>query len=107
MFQGRSAFVTGGGTGIGFACARAIVDDGGAVTIAGRRSEALKAAADALGERASWVVCDITQTQSVVDAVAAAVDRSGALSMAVLMRPGPRSLALVNRTMSRNASRSC
>ena len=49
MFEGRAAFVTGGGTGIGFACARAIVNGGGAVTIAGRRAELLEAAANALG----------------------------------------------------------
>ena len=83
MLEGRAAFVTGGGTGIGFACARAIVNGGGAVTIAGRRAELLEAAANALGDRASWVVCDITQTQSVVDAVAAAVERNGALNLAV------------------------
>lgn len=77
----RGAFVTGGGTGIGFACAEAILSRGGAVTIAGRRSEVLKAAADTLGDRASWVVCDVTQTESVNHAVA--VERNGPLHMAV------------------------
>jgi NAD(P)-dependent dehydrogenase (short-subunit alcohol dehydrogenase family) len=81
--EGRAAFVTGGGTGIGFACAKAILSRGGAVTIAGRRSEVLKAAADALGDRASWVVCDVTQTESVDSAVAVAVERNGLLHMAV------------------------
>jgi NAD(P)-dependent dehydrogenase (short-subunit alcohol dehydrogenase family) len=83
VFEERAAFVTGGGTGIGFACAQAIVDGGGRVTIAGRRTDVLKAAADALGERASWVECDITQTQSVNDAVATAVERNGPLHIAV------------------------
>jgi len=83
MFDGRAAFVTGGGTGIGFACANAIVDGGGVVTIAGRRIEVLKAAADVLGERAYWVKCDVTDTQSVDEAVAAAVEHQGPLAMAV------------------------
>src|SRR5438874_7339290 len=83
MFEGCTAFVTGGGTGIGFACAQAIVDRGGAVTIAGRRTEVLQAAADTLGPNVGWVACDITQTQSVTEAVAAAVDRNGSLTLAV------------------------
>lgn len=83
MFEGKSAFVTGGGTGIGFACAEAIVERGGSVTIAGRRTEVLAAAAEALGERASWVSCDVTSTESVDEAIATAVERSGPLSLAV------------------------
>jgi len=83
MFEGRSAFVTGGGTGIGFACAKAIVDGGGEVTIAGRREDVLRTAAKELGEGAAWATCDITDTTSVADAVAAAVARHGALQLAV------------------------
>ena len=83
MFEGRTAFVTGGGTGIGFSCAQAIVERGGKVTIAGRRTDVLQRAVDALGPNAGWVSCDITQTQSVTDAVAAAVDHNGPLHLAV------------------------
>jgi NAD(P)-dependent dehydrogenase (short-subunit alcohol dehydrogenase family) len=83
MFEGKAAFVTGGGTGIGFACAKEIVDGGGQVTIAGRRADVLKVAADALGDAAGWVTCDITSTESVHDAVATAVSRHGGLHLAV------------------------
>jgi NAD(P)-dependent dehydrogenase (short-subunit alcohol dehydrogenase family) len=83
MFEGRSAFVTGGGTGIGFACAEEIVARGGSVTIAGRRTDVLVVAADALGERAGWVECDITSTESVNDALALTVQRHGAVHLAV------------------------
>lgn len=34
-FDGKVGFVSGGGTGIGFACAKAIVDGGGQVVVAG------------------------------------------------------------------------
>src|SRR5947209_6656322 len=83
MFEGKSAFVTGGGTGIGLACAKAIVDAGGVVTIAGRRTEVLEAAAEQLGANASWVHCDITSAASVSDAVAKTVADHGSLHLAV------------------------
>jgi NAD(P)-dependent dehydrogenase (short-subunit alcohol dehydrogenase family) len=51
--------VTGGGTGIGFGVARAIVKGGRAVVLAGRRREVLEEAARELGERAAAVVHDV------------------------------------------------
>jgi len=82
-FAGKAGFVTGGGTGIGLACARAIVDGGGKVTICGRREDVVRKAADELGASAHWVRCDVADDQSVRDAVAAAVDLNGPLSLAV------------------------
>lgn len=82
-FHGKAAFVTGGGTGIGFACAEAIVRGGGAVTIAGRRTDVLEAACDALGPDAGWVQCDIGDTASVEAAVTTAVERHGQMDLAV------------------------
>ena len=83
MLTDRSAFVTGGGSGIGYACAAHIVDRGGRVTIAGRRVDVLERAAERLGASATWVQCDVTNTDSVNTAVATAVDRHGPLSLAV------------------------
>jgi NAD(P)-dependent dehydrogenase (short-subunit alcohol dehydrogenase family) len=82
-FDGRVAFVTGGGTGIGLACARMIAGGGGRVVLAGRREDILRDAAAQLGVRADWVRCDVTLDQSVDDAIAAAVERHGALQLAV------------------------
>ena len=42
--EGQHAFITGGGSGIGLACARAFLEDGAMVTIAGRSAERLEAA---------------------------------------------------------------
>jgi NAD(P)-dependent dehydrogenase (short-subunit alcohol dehydrogenase family) len=82
-FADKVGFVTGGGTGIGLACARAIAEGGGSVVLGGRRSDVLKAAAASLGPRAAWVACDVTQDASVDSAVADTVQRFGPLSLAV------------------------
>ena len=42
---GKTALVTGGGTGIGTGCARALLVQGAIVTIVGRRAEVLEGAA--------------------------------------------------------------
>jgi len=81
--EGKVAFVTAGATGIGFGCAREIVDAGGQVMICARREDTLIEAAKRLGDRADWVVCDVTDDASVDAAVAATVARFGALHLAV------------------------
>lgn len=48
-FEGKSIFVTGGGTGIGAAIARRFIELGGKVTIMGRRREPLEETARELG----------------------------------------------------------
>jgi short-subunit dehydrogenase len=54
--EGRRALVTGGGTGIGAAIARRLVDEGAHVTITGRRVEPLEASG------LPYVVADVTST---------------------------------------------
>lgn len=70
---GGHALVTGGGSGIGLACARAFLADGARVTIAGRSADRLQGAVaelSALGEVRSAVldVADETAVGQVVDA---------------------------------------
>ena len=79
----KIGFVTGGGTGIGLACARAIVAGGGSVALAGRRADVVQSAARELGERAIGLACDVTNQDSVDAAVDATVERFGALHLAV------------------------
>jgi NAD(P)-dependent dehydrogenase (short-subunit alcohol dehydrogenase family) len=52
---GKTAVVTGGASGIGFAAARRFIDEGAFVYIFGRRRDALDAAAAKLGENARAV----------------------------------------------------
>jgi NAD(P)-dependent dehydrogenase (short-subunit alcohol dehydrogenase family) len=65
----RTALVTGGGTGIGFACASALQADGYSVVIAGRTEDTLKKGVERLGGDASYVVADVTDEASVEAAV--------------------------------------
>lgn len=82
-FTGKVGFITGGGTGIGLACARTIVAGGGRVVIGGRREDVLKQAAAELGDGADWVSCDVTSDESVESAIATTLERHGPLQLAV------------------------
>lgn len=82
-FDGKQAFITGGGTGIGLACARAIVAGGGRVMLAARREEVLREAARGLGAAASFVRCDVTDDASVEAAITATESELGPLTLAV------------------------
>ena len=62
---GRTALVTGGGTGLGAAIARALHAAGASVVVAGRRPEPLKELAVELGERADWRAVDVADEESV------------------------------------------
>jgi NAD(P)-dependent dehydrogenase (short-subunit alcohol dehydrogenase family) len=85
---GRSALVTGGGSGIGFGAARRLALDGAHVTICGRTEEKLRQAAAAISDELRdgagtihWVVADVTVEDQVVAAVAAACEPTGSLDI--------------------------
>jgi NAD(P)-dependent dehydrogenase (short-subunit alcohol dehydrogenase family) len=59
--RGEHALITGGGTGIGLAIARAMHAAGARVVLIGRREAELAEAVRELGDRASYVVHDITR----------------------------------------------
>lgn len=82
-FEGKVGFVTGGGTGIGFACAAAIVEGGGRVVVAGRREAPLQGAVELLGADASFVQCDVGKDADVEAAIDTVRQRHGALHLAV------------------------
>lgn len=70
--QGKTAVVTGGGSGIGLGAAKRFVDEGAFVYIFGRRQEALAAAVAELGSSARAVRGSVTD-QSDLDRLYAAV----------------------------------
>src|SRR4051794_22570196 len=55
---GKQALVTGGGRGIGAACARALAAAGAHVTVCGRTQPDLEAVAKSIGGRS--IVCDVS-----------------------------------------------
>jgi 3-oxoacyl-[acyl-carrier protein] reductase len=63
--MGRQAVVSGGGTGIGAAVARGLVDDGYQVVIVGRRKDVLDATARELGDAVRAEVADLTSVSEV------------------------------------------
>ncbi len=66
----RTAFVTGGGQGIGLACAEALAEAGAAVTIADRDPDLLGAALETLGAKgyaAEGVILDVTDAARVTE----------------------------------------
>ncbi len=78
---GKHALVTGGGTGIGLAIARALAAEGAQVTITGRRQSKLDEAAKTDGLFAQ--VIDVMEEKSVVDGIKAAVDARGPVQICV------------------------
>ena len=69
--DGHSALVTGGGSGIGLACAAHLAHDGATVVLAGRTPDKLAAGAKQLrseGADVHTVVCDVTDEAQVAAA---------------------------------------
>src|SRR5687767_12720061 len=64
---GKTALVTGGGSGIGLAVAKLLLDEGARVAITGRTEEKLKAAAASLnaGDRLLYRTADVSQAEPV------------------------------------------
>jgi NAD(P)-dependent dehydrogenase (short-subunit alcohol dehydrogenase family) len=80
---GRTALVTGASQGIGRACAEALVAAGCNVMLAARRAGGIRAAEAALAPHARHVVCDASDPRQADAAVAATVERFGALDVLV------------------------
>jgi citronellol/citronellal dehydrogenase len=80
---GQVAIVTGGGTGIGAATARAVVAAGGSVAICGRRHEPLAVLAEVLGERCLARQCDVREPEQVAGFLDAVAERYGRVDILV------------------------
>ena len=82
--SGKTALVTGGGTGIGAAITRRLVKDGAKVCIAGRRPEKLQETVASLPE-SSVIACpgDVSKSDDIKRIVAKALEIDGKLDILV------------------------
>lgn len=96
---GYAVLVTGGGTGIGRACAARLAADGAAVTICGRTEERLADAVERIGKAAAhgggarYVVADVTREDDVARVVASATEATGGLDGCVANAGGGGGMA--------------
>jgi len=83
---GKVAFITGGGTGIGRACALMFAAEDAQVAVAGRRKEPLEAVVreiQAAGGKALAVTCDVVIRREVEAAISSVVQHFGRLDTVV------------------------
>lgn len=75
-FQGRHAVITGGAAGLGLAIAQRLLASGGSVTLWDRDQAQGRQAADRLGAGCSFVQVDVSNADSVREALESTVRRS-------------------------------
>src|SRR5947209_7039568 len=82
---GKTALVTGGGSGIGLAVARSLLAEGARVAITGRNEDRLRAAASTLaaGDRVIWHAADVSQPEPVQGLVKDVTTRLGRIDILV------------------------
>lgn len=81
--KNRTFIVSGGGSGLGAACVRLLVDKGANAVIADINEDAGQALADQLGQAVRFVQTDVTDESSVQGTVEAAVNDFGGLHGAI------------------------
>lgn len=81
--DGKTALITGAGSGFGEGIARKFVEQGARVIIADINDDAGAAVADSLGAAARFVHADVSRGDDMASAVAAAMDHSGRLDILV------------------------
>jgi len=95
--SGKHAFVTGGGSGIGLASARALAVAGWRVTIAGRKKQKLEAAAKTQNVRAQQL--DVTDVDAVRAAIRTSQEANGPIALLVNNAGGVTSASFEKTTV--------
>ncbi len=80
---GKTALVTGGGTGLGCGISQALLDAGAQVVIAGRRAQVLYDACTRLGEHAACRELDLSKTDTLAQFAATCEHDFGSIDILV------------------------
>lgn len=96
VLDNRHALITGGGTGIGAAIARALAGEGAAVSLAGRRKTPLEDVAASLA-KATAIVADVTKQADCLAMASAARRAHGPIDI-VVANAGAAASAPVEKT---------
>jgi len=86
LLAGKTAWITGGGTGIGRAMALRFAELGAQIAVSGRRPEPLKETVEeirAAGGVAAWATCDVRDADAVDSALSRLLDELGRLDILV------------------------
>jgi NAD(P)-dependent dehydrogenase (short-subunit alcohol dehydrogenase family) len=83
QIQNSTFFITGGGSGLGAACARLFASQGGNILIADVQEEPSQKLAGELGAKARFVRTDVTDEAAVQNALSAAAQQFGAVHVAI------------------------
>jgi 3-oxoacyl-[acyl-carrier protein] reductase len=75
--------VTGASRGIGRATAERLAAEGARVLLVARGEDEVRAAAQACGERADWIACDVTDPDADAEVIAEAVEQMGGIDVLV------------------------
>jgi len=111
--EGSTFFITGGGSGLGAACARRFASQGGSILIADVQEEISQKLAGELGKRAKFVRTDVTDEAAVQQALAEAKKSFGTVHVVincagiggaerVVGKEGPHALASYVRVIQVN-----
>ena len=79
--ENKTALITGGASGIGAAATRRFIEEGCRVLICDIQAEAGAAFARSFGDRAAYMVCDVTREENVAAAMDAALEQFGKLDI--------------------------
>lgn len=85
LFEGKTALVTGGATGIGFSISKQLLQLGARVYIASRKEEKLQQAAEILRDfgPCTYMACDIRDTEQVKALAHRIMDETGRLDILI------------------------
>ena len=87
--QGKKAAVAAASTGLGFGCAKALLEDGAEVAICSRSEERIREAAAELGAGAVPIVADMSTEDGARSFVEQAIEKLGQVDILVANAGGP------------------